>query len=514
MYYLKFKTIMNKLATNIIILFMLFISFTVGTLSLLSTAVFDNKKVETIIYEPENILLLLLLTIILVSILFIIYKSIRFDEKTVKKIKIFLFFYTIILGIIWLSLTQSLPFADGELVDKATSDFTMRNYQLLEKGQYFDKFPFQLNLVFIFDLIYKIVGYHNYMVLQILNVIALAGTYYYLNETIGLLFDNKRYQSMFLILCILCLPALLYCSFIYSTMYGLFLSTLAFYYGLLFVRKRKLSYFLIIIPAMCIAVMLKSNYLITLLALVCILVMDFINKRKFYSLILIILLVIIQGIPSKLVQNYYRTTTHQDISKGIPTIAWVAMGMHEGEKASGWYNSYMFKAYKEANYDTERTKEICKDGIKKRIHFFVKNPKEMISFYGRKINSQWNEPTYESLWVSEHRKGMHAISLIKPVKSLYFGVLNKIYLEYTNVYQFIIFIATFIGIWLNRKKFSYEQLSIAVIIIGGFLFHLLWEGNSKYILPYFVLLLPYAAIGLSDIFQRLLSLNLFKKKER
>lgn len=501
MYYLKFKSFMNKLARNVIVWLMFFICFTVGMMSFLSTAVFDKTRVETIIYNQENIPLLLIMTLVLIFILYYIYIYIQFDDKTIKKIKLFLIIYTFVLGGVWLNLTKSLPFADGELVDQATSDFAIKNFKLLEKGQYFDKFPFQLNLVFIFDLIYKFVGYHNYIALQILNVIALIGTYYYLTKTIGLLFGNKKYQVMFMILCILCLPALLYCSFIYSTMYGLFLSTLAFYYGLLFIRNRKLHYLLIIIPSMCFAVMLKSNYLITLLALVCILFMDFINNRKTASLLMIVLLILLQGIPSKLVQNYYRTTTQQDISKGIPTIAWVAMGMHEGEKASGWYNSYMFKAYKEANYDADRTKKICIDGIKERIQFFAKNPDEMISFYGRKINSQWNEPTYESLWVSEHRKGMHAISLIKPVKSIYYGLLNKIYLEYTNVYQFIIFVATFIGIWLNRKKFSYEQLSIAVIIIGGFLFHLLWEGNSKYILPYFVLLLPYAAIGLSDIFE-------------
>lgn len=35
-----------------------------------------------------------------------------------------------------------------------------------------------------------------------------------------------------------------------------------------------------------------------------------------------------------------------------------------------------------------------------------------------------------------------------------------------------------------------------VAVLGGFLFHMVWEANSRYIFPYFLLLLPYAARGL------------------
>lgn len=39
-------------------------------------------------------------------------------------------------------------------------------------------------------------------------------------------------------------------------------------------------------------------------------------------------------------------------------------------------------------------------------------------------------------------------------------------------------------------------------IFGGFLFHMLWEAKARYILGYFVLLLPLAAFGLNEILKK------------
>jgi len=38
---------------------------------------------------------------------------------------------------------------------------------------------------------------------------------------------------------------------------------------------------------------------------------------------------------------------------------------------------------------------------------------------------------------------------------------------------------------------------LAMIFIGGFIFHLVWEVKGQYAMPYYVLLLPYAAMGYS-----------------
>ena len=42
-----------------------------------------------------------------------------------------------------------------------------------------------------------------------------------------------------------------------------------------------------------------------------------------------------------------------------------------------------------------------------------------------------------------------------------------------------------------------------MIVLGGLLYHLLFEAKSQYALPYFALLVPLAAWGLSRLFSRI-----------
>ena len=72
-----------------------------------------------------------------------------------------------------------------------------------------------------------------------------------------------------------------------------------------------------------------------------------------------------------------------------------------------------------------------------------------------------------------------------------------------NQYQSLIFIGVFcwllFGFW---KKKGLEDHALLITIIGGFLFHMLWEAKGRYILPYFVMMLPMAAVGLSEFSAR------------
>ena len=72
-----------------------------------------------------------------------------------------------------------------------------------------------------------------------------------------------------------------------------------------------------------------------------------------------------------------------------------------------------------------------------------------------------------------------------------------------NQYQSFIFIGVFLWIIFNywRKKDLEDQV-LLLTIFGGFLFHMLWEAKGRYILPYFVMMLPMAAIGLAELTKR------------
>jgi hypothetical protein len=51
----------------------------------------------------------------------------------------------------------------------------------------------------------------------------------------------------------------------------------------------------------------------------------------------------------------------------------------------------------------------------------------------------------------------------------------------------------------SRKEDLLFKSFIFVGIFGGFLFHMLWEANSRYILTYACMLIPYAASGIEAV---------------
>ena len=51
----------------------------------------------------------------------------------------------------------------------------------------------------------------------------------------------------------------------------------------------------------------------------------------------------------------------------------------------------------------------------------------------------------------------------------------------------------------NRKNLSWEIIFLLMIFIGGFMFHILWEAKSRYIIPYLVVLIPIASILIKPV---------------
>ena len=55
-------------------------------------------------------------------------------------------------------------------------------------------------------------------------------------------------------------------------------------------------------------------------------------------------------------------------------------------------------------------------------------------------------------------------------------------------------------LWRRRDM---ESSLLPLIILGGLLYHLLFEAKSQYALPYFVLMIPMAAFGFGWFFYRI-----------
>ena len=163
----------------------------------------------------------------------------------------------------------------------------------------------------------------------------------------------------------------------------------------------------------------------------------------------------------------------------------------------------------------EKASECSKEEIKKRLNEMLNNPKEAITYYGDKILSTWIEPAFQTIWINEPQEETEKIeeyiSDNKILISLYDGTLNKVVMKYLDIYDIIIFIFAAIYLIINYKKINMEKMILIIIFFGGFLFHIIWETKSIYAVPFFELLIIYAAHGISDTTTMIE--NKFRKKK-
>ena len=140
-------------------------------------------------------------------------------------------------------------------------------------------------------------------------------------------------------------------------------------------------------------------------------------------------------------------------------------------------------------------KEI-KEDLEDTINKFKKDPKYTVQFFYEKIVSQWNNPTFQSFWINKARAtgtGKEKAAIVKSVNGT--GMVNKVISEYMNVIQSIILFGATVFVIINFKKNNGKQLIFAIMFIGGFLFHMVWEAKCQYTITYFVLLIPYSVRG-------------------
>lgn len=178
------------------------------------------------------------------------------------------------------------------------------------------------------------------------------------------------------------------------------------------------------------------------------------------------------------------------------------MGLRESEqRAPGWYSGLSVGLYQEAGGDAAKAAEAGKKVIATAAKDFARTPAYAAEFFYEKNMSQWNEPSFASLWVS-HFGQPHARALGPVAQSIYEGPLHGALLWLMD--QFHLWVFGF-GCWyllVNRKRLGPGQLLPLLVFCGTFLFHTVWEAKSQYTLAAFVLLVPQAAAGLANAAQR------------
>ena len=286
------------------------------------------------------------------------------------------------------------------------------------------------------------------------------------------------------------------------------------------------------------SVMLRKNSLIPVIAVLLVLLFEALRpgrngKMRLGLLIMAVCLAVTSVGILPLVQKCYEKKAGNTLSSGVTAMSYLAMGMQEASRGCGWYNGFNIDTYDTAGMDTALANEISRLAIDERLAYFREHPGYTADFYLHKHLSQWADGTYASRQATLATYGGRSAFF----KEVYEGSLSGGYIEWCNAWQNVLYLGVLVFCIDSLKKrrkskvvghmadqtaghtagrtadHMADQLGAdrhgadrhgadrlyvyvgLIAVLGGFLFHIFWEANSRYIFSYSLLLMPYCGAG-------------------
>lgn len=470
-----------------------------------STAAIQGDYREHTFFLKDSFLLNVLICIILLCVSWVGHVLVLRLEKwdyrriNVEKLGILAVFA---ISAFWALLTQPGLISDQASIQESAAQLSYGDLTpLLEEG-YCARYPHQLGAVFFSIIFQGIFGRNNLICYQLINAALCALCY---KEIICIakhtLFKNTMSAEL-LALGLLFYPILLYSTFVYPMIPSFYFSLLSFRYLSSYLEDGIKKGLIKGVSAMVLAIVLKPNALVFLIALVLISAIGGYGKRSFTATIILVLFSILALLlPRHIAENIF----HVKMPEGISPWSYLAMGMQEGERAPGWYNGYINENYTNSEYDGIKQKENAIVQIRKRIGEFKTSPQEAVRFYLRKIASEWNNPTFEAFWIHEVRpKNITLATWVKRLTRVTGAQLLAVPLNYL---QFFILVGALLFGILVLPSAGPILLLFPLTFVGGMLFHLIWEAKCQYTIIYFTLLLPCSILGIHAFFERIQTAN-------
>lgn len=158
---------------------------------------------------------------------------------------------------------------------------------------------------------------------------------------------------------------------------------------------------------------------------------------------------------------------------------------------------------------TSITKNI--PSIPDSITYWATHPGEAFMFFTNKLVREWTQPDYASTMYYLGTNQPDELVNDRAYTNALIGVQNTGRDLYGGAQIALSIAAAFGFFMLLKQKMVAEKLILPACFVTGFLVFLLWEGQTIYVLPFWLCLLPVAAMGidyvLSHIMEKLDSLE-------
>ena len=459
-----------------------------------------DLSTELISFRQDNVLfngIWIAIALTLFGGIYALVKRMKVRLNT-RIIAVILAICSMFISMFWVAGANVLPDADQWNVSFYANMFNLGDFSGFEKGNYIATCPHQLGIVTLLRIIFSILGPDRFLGFRLLSVLGVGIIVYVGYEIVRILTKENTFAEIsYLLLAILCFPLYIYTLFIY----GEILSTAVLFIAawLLLSCLERFGWWKIVALMVCsgLSVQLRQNSLVVLLGFLVILLVKVIQEFNWKRFVMILVIPLGIFVGNILIDVIYHEHYQED-AVAIPNLLYIAMGTNWEEQNPGWFSKYNYTVFFENDCDPEAESEVAMKDIREFISYCIDNPDYAAEFYKEKFIAQWNDPMYHCLVMNckvNYGEPQNPI-----VENFYFGEMRLFPEEFMNIYQLLVYGA--ILYWLTsgfRKNQKIEAHVLMVGIFGGFLFSLIWETKTRYVFPYFIMMLPYAAMGIEQI---------------
>lgn len=479
--------------------------FTVVITLLFLYAFFGNVYVDIVEREyfvRDNVLCnLLLLTGILTVLHILSQKGVSLPK--LRRIHLTVFTCIYILAMTgYILLMQVKPDADQLQCVLAARGLLEGDYSMWKKGGYMEFHPHQWGFVWYLYLLFLPFGVGKVFLPQFMNLASLVVAAVFLSKNVYLLSGNRKLADYTYLLSLSFWPINGFVVYVYGILPGLACALTGCYFLLKCLKEKEASWKngLLAFGMLSLACCLKSNYLLFFLPGCLVLLYQFFRERKKKILGVTVLGIGIYVATALLVSGLTVAVTRVP-KEGIPLESYLLMGIQESPLGCGMYNGIHLSIYTTTGYDKTMARKVTWLLVEERLAELLDDPVYTAEFFARKIAGQWNEASFESMWISTYRPSFRG----RPAwiwQLFYDGFLGSRLLKELMAGALLFF---WFGVLLYgnyEKKLKTEKLLFPLIFMAAFLYHLLFEVKPQYALPYVYILIPYALAGYGSFMER------------
>lgn len=458
-----------------------------------------NLENETPSYANDPIVIMLL---VLVGALFLFLCLYQLASKGKIKKNV-----VRIIGIVWGVMISALAVyvyrcgvtADAGHVNRIALEFLDGNYELFTTDNYLKIYPYQAFMAVYFELVYSLFGINNYLALQIINVVFIGLMLWGLQLVTAEAFEEECVSMLLPFVSMMYIPLFLFSTLSYGDIPGLCLGVWAIYFTIKYLKTDKWQYNIPVAALFCLAIIVKENSKILLMAYGIIILLKAFEDKKWLRLLLIVGVVCISLAGTAVIkQVYVKKAGIEEFPKGTPTLSWVVMGIQDSDESShgcGWYNGYTINIYEECGGNYDAANEKSKQAIIEAAKGHLSNPGHAFYYYVKKWMSSWNDPDFMMQQLTEWNS-RHSENKIPLTDVFIYGQGRTVMYWIMNFCHMVVMFFAFCGAVGVIKNWSLVKAYILLNVCGGMAFHeFVWETSGRYVHPYYVLLMPIAGYG-------------------